>query len=139
MGSGAGAWLLVFGSWGMYWLTVDVCLHGSVRLASRVPRAPLGPRHGCSCREDGGRRTAGDRAALTVGFGQVLVVVSARSSWALGRTGGSDWNGGPLDEGRAALAGQYLCSPRELFKAFIYAVLGDLEFFASHLGTCNNF
>ena len=61
-------------------------------------------------------------------------MVSARSPWALGKTGGSDWNDDPLDEGRAALAGQYLCSPREPFKAFIYAVLGDLEFFASHLG-----
>eukprot|EP00959_Pyramimonas_sp_CCMP1952_P428127 8966603-Pyramimonas_sp.AAC.1 len=51
----------------------------------------------------------------------------------LGTAGASDWNGGPLDSERSRLAGQWLCSADRPFKAFIYAVLGDLEYYASHL------
>ena len=49
-------------------------------------------------------------------------------------TGVADWDGGPLDPDRARLSGQFLCSPSEPYRAFIYAILGDLEFYASHFG-----
>eukprot|EP00959_Pyramimonas_sp_CCMP1952_P472740 9500553-Pyramimonas_sp.AAC.1 len=65
--------------------------------------------------------------------GRTSVEAYTHSQGTLGTAGKSDWKGDPLDPERGRLAGQWLCSPEKPFRAFIYAILGDLEYYASHL------
>ena len=40
----------------------------------------------------------------------------------------------PPGSARAKLAGEYLCSSDEPYRGWLYAIIGDMEFFSNHLG-----